>query len=368
MRITAQHRTSRTAAVVVVLALGLAGCSFGHPTDVVQVPGAAQDISATSGGPSLTPTPRVPGRWLSGASGGAAATGAFGRWRHQPVTIGGTWANGNAEMLRAQPICPGGDWARWTKPLDLAVGAIDVHKGDSWATAARGGYDARWRASLMKIKKCWGDRNPANLYLRFAHEMNLSDLPWQVKGGEEADFVRAITRYSNLRYAIIPKAKIVLCPSDGTDQRLKIDINKLWPGKDARGRPVVDVYAVDTYNSWVVVHNAAEFADKLTATQADMPLGLELHRQFAEQHGVPFAISEWSNNGNPRDPGKGGEHPEYMQLMNQWFRENAGDPAHPAPGRLLYEIQFNNQPQFQIMPTRYQPKTAAAYRALTWGH
>jgi hypothetical protein len=54
--------------------------------------------------------------------------------------------------------------------------------------------------------------------------------------------------------------------------------------------------------------------------------------------------------------------------MNTWFREHAGDPRRPGPGQLLYEIQFNLQVQFQFLPTRFQPRTAAEYRSLAWGH
>ena len=95
--------------------------------------------------------------------------------------------------------------------------------------------------------------------------------------------------------------------------------------------------------------------------------GLDLHREIAAAHGVPFAVSEWSNNGDPKDVGKGGEAPEYVRLMNAWFRQHAGDPKHPAPGKLLYEIHFNLQDQFEFLPTQFQPETAKAYRTLVWG-
>jgi hypothetical protein len=337
-------------------------------TNVRTTAGPAGTRSADAADPVPTPsTVAQKALWFSGASSESAADGRFGRWRGEPVTFGGTWDNGNKDMVALTSICPGGAWAKWRRPLDIAIGAIDRYQGESWAKAARGAYDARWRRSLQRMKTCWGSRDPGNLYIRLAHEYNLTDMPWRVAGGEEAAFVKALTRFSDLRYQILPKAKLVLCPSDGTSGGLGIDLRKTWPGRDARGRQIADVYGVDTYNSWVVIKNRQEFIAKLTATQSGQPLGLELHRQMAQAWGVPFAVCEWSGNGDPRDEGHGADLPIYYQLMNQWFREHAGDPRRPGPGQLLYEIQFNYQPRFMLLPTKVQPKSASAYRKLKWG-
>ena len=310
----------------------------------------------------------MPRRWLSGAAGDEAADGRYGAWRGEPIDIGGTWDDNDVAQVEMYSIC-GGDWAHWTKPLDVAVGAIDVTRGESWAAAARGVYDARWRKNLEQIKSCWGDRDPGRLYIRFAHEMNLPNR-WQVRGGQERDFVRAITRYSTLRYAIIPRAKIVLCPNDGTDGGLGgLDLRKLWPGRDGKGRPVADVYAVDSYNSYGLVRTRTQFLTKINALQRNgAPQGIEQHRRFAASKGVPFAISEWSNDGDPRDAGGGGESPEFVREFNAWARAHSGDVNHPRPGQLLYELHFNLWRQYQFWPTTMQPKTASAYRSLTWGH
>jgi hypothetical protein len=308
-----------------------------------------------------------PAAWLSGASSDQAADGGFGQWRGTPVQIGGTWDNGNDEQVEMRSICSG-SWAGWDKALDVAVGAIDVDAGESWRAAADGAYTERWRANLTRIKECWGARDPALLYIRFAHEMNLPQ-KWRVRGGEEGDFVKAITLYSNLRYEILPKANIVLCPNDGTDRGLDgLDIRKLWPGKDEQGRQVANVYAVDSYNSSPHVTTAGQFAKKIKATQSNgAPLGLEQHRKFAEQVGVPFAVPEWSNNGDPGAEQGGGESPLYIEQFRAWAKAHAGDPTAPRPGQLLYEIQFNLWKQYAFWPDTIQPDTAAAYKSLSWG-
>jgi hypothetical protein len=325
--------------------------------------GSVPSPSATS---SAAAEPAAP-TWLSGASSDESADGRYGTWRGEPIQIGGTWDNGDVEQVEMHSICPDGSWATWNKPLDVAIGAIDVNRGESWAAAARGAYTARWTKNLTKMKQCWGKRDPSMLYIRFAHEMNIPS-DWRVRGGEEASFVKAIKIYSDLRYQILPQAKIVLCPNDGTDGGHGLDIRKLWPGKDAQGRQVANVYAVDSYNMDPHVTSQAEFIKKINGQYPNgIPLGIEKHRQFAARMGVPFAIGEWSNNGDRGHQGGGGESALYVRQFYAWAKSHAGDPAAPKPGQLLYEVQFNLWGQYAFWPKTIQPKTAAAYRALTWG-
>ncbi len=329
--------------------------------------GATDPASTRPPDPSPSASPVL--GWLSGASSDEAADGRYSAWRRAAIQIGGTWDNGNAEQVEMRTICPGGPWATWDAPLDVAVGAIDVDAGESWHAAAAGAYLARWRAHLTRMRQCWGTRDPALLYIRFAHEMNLPQ-KWRVRGGEEGDFVKAITLYSNLRYELVPGARIVLCPNDGTDDGLNgLDIRKLWPGRDGQGRPVADLYAVDSYNAAPHVTTAADFRKKINASYPNgVPLGLEKHRQFAAKLGVPFAVAEWSNNGDPGSRTGGGEAPLYLREFNSWLRAHSGNLNSPVAGQVLYEVQFNLLEPFTFWPRTLQPQTAAAYRALTWGH
>jgi len=368
------------AGLAAILAAALAsGCSSaaavapGTPSPIAGVPSAAVSsppaTDAASDPPSPSPSPSPVFGWLSGASSDEAANGTYGGWRGSPIQIGGTWDNGNAEQVQMRTVCPGGPWATWDAPLDVAVGAIDVDAGESWQAAARGAYTARWREHLTRLAQCWGTRDPALLYIRFAHEMNLPQ-KWRVRGGEETDFAKAITLYSNLRYELLPGAHVVLCPNDGTDGGLGgLDIRKLWPGRDAQGRPVVDVYAVDSYNAAPHVTTAAQFRTKINATYPNgIPLGLEKHRELAQKLGVPFAVAEWSNDGDPASANGGGESPVYLREFNAWLRAHSGNESAPVAGQVVYDIHFNLQQQFAFWPRTIQPKTAAAYRSLIWGH
>jgi len=344
--------------------------SAGAPTSSASPSASAATAPSPSGtATAAADSARIMG-WLSGASSDESADGRYGRWRGTAIAIGGTWDNGNAQQVEMHTICPGGPWAGWDKALDVAVGAIDVKRGETWAAAAKGAYSARWTKNLQRIKQCWGSRDPAKLYIRFAHEMNLAGSTWRVRGGEEASFVKAITLYSTLRYQILPEAKVVLCPNDGTESKQLggLDIRKLWPGKDPQGRPVADVYAVDSYNMNPHVNTVADFTKKINGAYGDgMPLGIEKHRQFAASVGAPFAIGEWSNSGDPNNGGGGGESPLYVQQFFAWAKAHAGDLNHPAPGQVIYEVQFNLWDQYAFWPKTMQPRTAAAYRALPWG-
>jgi hypothetical protein len=312
----------------------------------------------------------APGTWLSGAAGTEAANGTFGVWRGSAVTVGGTWTDTYEAQTDQWMIC-GGPWGTWNKPLDLAVGAIYSSRGETWSAAARGAYTARWTKALTRIKTCWGSRDPGNLYLRFAHEMNLSSSPWAVRKGQEANFVAAMTIFSDLRYTILPRAKLVFCPNDGTDGALGgLDIRALWPGKDRSGRQIAQVYGADSYNAWPQATTAAAFKSKINGSYSNgAPLGLEKHRQLAATLGVPFAVPEWANHGTPGTAnGGGGEAEAYVREFNAWARAHSGDVTNPKPGQVLYEVHFNMWTEYSFWPKTVQSRTAAAYRALIWGH
>jgi hypothetical protein len=371
---------ARLVSCAVAVLVALTGCTSGTGTATPTGSGrtsssgpassagaAAAQASGSASSESPSPSPVAP-QWLSGASSDEAADGSYAQWRGSPIEIGGTWDNGNTEQVLMRTICPRGPWAGWDKALDVAVGAIDVDAGESWAAAAKGAYVARWTQNLQKIKTCWGNRDPSHLFIRFAHEMNLPQ-KWRVRRGEEAAFVTAIGIYSDLRYQIIPEAKIVLCPNDGTDPGLGgLDIRKLWPGKDDQGRWIADVYAVDSYNMSPHITTPQEFQKKINASYPNgVPLGLEKHRQLAETFGVPFAVGEWSNNGDPKAKLGGGESSVYIEQFYAWAKAHAGNLDDVVPGQLLYEVQFNLWNQYAFWPKTIQPKTALTYKSLPWG-
>ena len=306
--------------------------------------------------PAADPTvpavdPSTSTAWLSGASGDGAASGAFGTWRGSAITVGGTWNDSMDAQTNQWSIQSGAEWGNWNGALDVAVGAIYKSSGETWAAAAAGAYDARWTTALNNIKKYWGTRDPANLYLRFAHEFNGSWTPWNVTGAETASFKAAWIRFRTLQTAILPNSHLVFCPNDGSSTSQGLDWRKAFPGA-----AYVDVLSTDTYNQYPWVNSTAGFNAKINSVDSyGAPVGIEKHRQFAASVGLPFAISEWGTNAGM------GDAPVYIDSMRNWFASHAGTGA----GQLLYEIYFNvvnyNNGVFAIYPTTSQPSAANAY-------
>ncbi|MDQ1295101.1 MAG: hypothetical protein QG608_2986 [Actinomycetota bacterium] len=340
-----------------------------RPTTTVTVTRSPQ------GTPTPTDTPTATGRrWYSGVgadmSNPVGQDGSFGTWRGEPITMGGGWDD-TLDAQTGQWSTSDGAWKKWSGPYDIAVGAIYKEEGQSWSAAASGTYNSRWTTALKALKKAWGDRGPENLYIRFAHEMNGSWSDWNVKSGEEKNFRAALTQFSSLRYQVFGEDNapaLVLCANDGTSSGYA-DPRSLFVAKDDQGRPVVDLYSVDTYNSWPHRTDKAAIVKALSKTEDGVPVGVEAHRKYAESVGVPFSVGEWGNCGLDTDKcdGGGGESPAYMEAMNEWFRAHAGDPEHPEPGQLVYELYFNLWDQYELHPDTGQPTSAKAYRNLVWG-
>lgn len=299
-----------------------------------------------SAAPAPTPT------WLSGASGDGVVDGSFGAWRGRPVEIAGTWNDNYASQEREWSLMPSFSFGSWQGNLDDAVGGIYKDRGESWAAAADGAYDVRWRNTLVNLADAWKGR-PGTLYIRFAHEFNGEWYPWSVKGSEAEDFKTAWKRFRSLQREIFPAAKLVFCPTAETSGSLSLDWRKAFPGRDQ-----VDVVSVDYYNQWPFVSTVAEFGPAMDRTDAlGAPRGLERHRQFAESVGEPFAISEWSSNALQ------GDSPAFMSELHKWLTAHAGRAA----GQVLYEIQFNApgfSGAYHLYPTTLQPQATATYRRL----
>ncbi|MGS0685713.1 hypothetical protein ACVBEQ_11320 [Nakamurella sp. GG22] len=317
-------------------------------------------VAATTGNPTTTPppittTPSTPqGTWLSGAGGQGdlIANGSFGQWRGDPLDIVTTWSENTADNARNmwQFTASNGELRTWNGDVDLAIGAIWA--GNSWAQAASGGMDSTWSAVLNTGKRVMtGNRADNTMYIRFAHEMNGNWYSHSVAAGDVANFRLAWIRFYNLKQAIFPQAKLVF-GTNGDTSGQSYDWRTLWPGDK-----YVDVYSTDWYsNHWKRSGNS-------TGIKADgygAPVGLESHRKFAQDHGVPMGISEWGINWNET-----GDAPAYIQQMHDFFVAHAGS----GPGNIRYENVFNNiqgNHQFDLFPVSgsKSPKSAEKYSQL----
>jgi hypothetical protein len=273
--------------------------------------------------------------------------GTFGQWRGRPVDIAATWADNDTAMVNVWQCDTGAEYGSWRGDLDIAIGAFGA--GSSWAAAASGAYDARWRQSLQVVRdKC--DDTAGTVYIRFAHEMNGNWYPWSVNSTNYTSFIAAWKRFRAFQREIFPAAKLVFSAnreSVGTG----MDWRKFFPGASE-----VDVMSVDYYNQYPYVATSAEFASSILQYDGwGGPKGLERHREFAASVGKPLAISEWSGNAD------NGDSPAFFQGMHDFFAKNGGTGA----GNVLYETLFNvnmNEGRWILYATTRQPQSAALYQ------
>ncbi|MBF5083061.1 hypothetical protein [Quadrisphaera sp. INWT6] len=309
---------------------------------------ATSDPAATEPGePSTAVAPVSDGlTWLSGASGDGAADGALGQWRGDPVDIVGTWADQGDNQTQLYSIAPGGEVADFDGAIDIAPGGL--LDGDTWAAAADGAYDDRWRESLTRMAELRQGRGTT--YVRPFHEFNLGGWDWSVSPGDAEKFKAAWARYRAIQQEVFPEARLVYgvnVTSSGTD----LDWRTTWPGEGQ-----ADVLGVDTYNGWPTISTPAEFDAQLDARGDDgIPIGLDAYSEQAAAWGVPLAVPEWSGRAEM------GDESAYVTGMVDWFAANAGD----GPGQLAYEILFNapqDDGNFQLFSedTR-MPASAQAY-------
>ena len=294
-------------------------------------------------------TPVTSGDWASGASGVGVASGAYGTWRGAQVEVSSTWADNPTAAANFWQLEKGAEFGSWNKDLDIAVGAIG--SGETWANAARGAYDARWRASLTTLKNKWGNRS-GTAYIRFAHEMNGNWYSWSVNKGNHQDFIASWKRYRALQQEIFPASKLVF-NVNRESVNTGMDWRQTFPGKQ-----YVDVMGVDYYNQYPYAGDAATFARAIQETDGyGAPKGLAQHLAFARSVGLPLSISEWSGNAD------NGDSPAFIQGMHDFFEANGGTGA----GKLLYEVQFNvdrDNRRWLLTDGTRMPKSAAKYREL----
>jgi hypothetical protein len=329
------------------------------PAPVVSPDPTVSPAPVVSPDPTVSPAPvvalapPVAVTAMSGASGSGAADGTFAAWRGSPLQIGGTWNDSYDAQTAEWSVQPGAEWGSWNADLDVAVGAIYADRGETWAAAAGGAYDARWRTALTNLERAWGSRTGV-LHIRFAHEFNGSWTPWAVTGATAPDFVASWKRFRALQKQILPTAMLVFCPNDGSSASQNLDWRKAFPGK-----AYVDEMSVDSYNQYPFVTTSAGFAAKITSVDSyGAPIGIEMHRRFAASVGLPLAISEWSSNSTM------GDGAVFVREMHSWIEKNAGT----GPGQVPYEIMFNvagyNNGAFEMFPATAMPGAAAMYASL----
>lgn len=352
----APGRIVRAAHVTPVVGAGVPSAGLDVLPGYLVVPATVTPTPPTTGGGGGGGGGTGGGGVLLGASGNGAGDGTFAaQLASGAIQVGATW-NDSADAQTAQyTIQSGAEWGAWSGPLDLAVGGIFKGSGDSWSAAASGSYDSRWTTCLNTVASAWGGRSKANLFIRFAHELNGSFMTnWSVSSSEVASYVTAFRRFVGLQRSILPGSRVVWPLNDGTSTGF--DFRTAYPGDD-----YVDVIGVDTYNQYPWVNDTASWDAKINSVDSNgTPVGIEAWRQYAQSKGKPICFPEWANCGDTAGGGGGGDSPNYIQWMHDYFTAHAGT----GPGQVWYAVLFNQWTQFQVWPTTLQPNSWARYKTI----
>ncbi len=289
------------------------------------------------------------GSWLSGSSGSRVAEGGLGRWRGRDLDLVGTWADVADASVELYELQPGAALSGWRGPMDIALGAIAAD--ETWADAAAGGCDDRWRRSLTALAHLRS--GAGTTYVRFAHESNGDWYDWSVDGGSVDDFLLAWDRYRDLQLELMPQARLVFAVTSQSSGS-GLDWRRTFPGPDA-----VDLLGVDHYNQYPWVGTREAFDDGLRARDEwGAPRGLGAHAEFAAEQGVPFCVPEWSSNADM------GDSPAFIEGMHRFFTRHGGT----GPGQMEYEVLFNvaefDDGKFALHPDTAMPEAAETYQEL----
>ena len=282
--------------------------------------------------------------------------GSLAAMRGEPLGIIGVWGDTDDAAQRQHGVAAA--LAGWDGAVSVAVGALVA--GETWAQAADGAFEERWRDAARTLAAARAGKGPT--FVQIAHEMNGDWMPWSVTSSTVDAFKAGWRRYAAILRVEFPAARIVFTANAGTAS--DIGIPAMWPGDD-----VVDVYGVDVYTGWVPLDSRADWdAHLMDIERGDSPRGIGAHQGFAAAHGVPLAFPEW---GLRADDPSGSDHPGFIANMHAFMAAHAAAPGADPAGRVIYDVYFNvdhgGDARWRIDNTTANPRSAAAYAALTWG-
>ncbi|MDR7321801.1 MULTISPECIES: hypothetical protein [Catenuloplanes] len=208
------------------------------------------------------------------------------------------------------------------------------------------GTQAQWRnlADVIETKD-------PNAYVRLGWEMNLPASYWALTDANRATWQASFVQAVQWMKAAAPGLRIVWNPNKGGDQTCNNCSRAVFQAV----KSLVDVYGIDSYDSWPPATNAANRAVHLN----DL-LGESL--AYAKANGKPFAVPEWGvacNTGGCQWAGNaGGDNPLYIRDYLGFFNAHAAD--------LAFESYFDEPAAYirsALSTSPIGPNAPAAYRA-----
>lgn len=276
--------------------------------------------------------------WSSGAYGDEDG---FAAWRGRPLDNTTIWPNRRTWQEISHPDIYGA--VRTTPPevmLTLGLAMLpDPANGASFAQCAAGAYDQYYRtygSELVRLGR-------GNSVVRLGWEANGDWYSWSV-GSDVGNYKTCFRRQVAAIRSTSPRVRIDW--NMNKDSHMAVSVAQAYPGDD-----VVDIVGVDFYDMWPAYPDRAAWIADYWSTQKGGPRGLGTWLAFAKQHGKPLSVPEWGT--TPTDEG-GGDHPIYIQAMQEFFTAHADNIA--------YETYFNRHLGFQLWPSTLYPRSAAEYR------
>ncbi len=213
------------------------------------------------------------------------------------------------------------------------------------------GTQAQWQNLANVIA-----RQDANAYVRLGWEMNLPAWHWKLTDANrtawQASFIQAVTWMK----AVQPNLRIVWNPNKGGDQTCSNCSRAVFQAVKNH----VDVYAIDSYDSWPPAINA-------TNRQVHLRDLLGESLAYAKANGKKFAVAEWgvacNTTGCQWSGNAGGDNPLYIQDYLGFFAANAGDLAFES-----YFDEPNPYIRSALSTNPIGPNAPAAYKAGIQAH
>ncbi|WP_250007898.1 hypothetical protein [Actinoplanes sp. M2I2] len=257
------------------------------------------------------------------------------------------------------------DWIRnglptgFTPARDNLILTIPLWPGGGANHVNFTGTQTQWQDLARTTAKFDSDA-----YVRLGWEMNLPDWHWKLTEDNQAAWQASFVQAVQWMKAAAPGLRIVYNPNKGADQTCS---NECSVRVFENVRDYVDVYAIDSYDSW-----NPDFGTDGRDEHFNGYRRLNESLAIATDNGTKFAVAEWGvacDEYNP-DPllncqwqgHAGGDNPQYIHDYLGWFAGNAGDLAFESyfdePAAYIRSALSVN-PIGPLAPAAYQAEIAA---------
>lgn len=318
--------------------VGVSAAMTSKPVTVVTVTPTAK--------PSPTPTPKPTPAPTAAATTSSSAVRESVQIGNSPALLSQyqSWLGRSVDAVQLH----GGaaNWSDWKSSLSWQAGLFRgltsdilwsvplIPKGATLDEAAKGTYDANYRALAQQFISLWP--NDKQIDLRVGWEFNGTNWNAWSAVGKPTQYKGAFRHFVAAFRAVAPNRFIFeWTPNVGN---VGMDPTTAYPGDD-----VVDIIGMDFYydTKWLGADPTKAWNYMVT-----QKWGLQWHQDFAEQHHKPTSYAEWGINSDKAGP--------YIQLAAKWFEDH----------HVLYQNYWNSNSAFpgDLSHGQY-PHAAATFKA-----